>query len=128
VNVVNEIPAGMIGGVVNDKIIAIAIPAPIGGDVPIPHRNVKVNPAGEPEAAMVAVDSLDAVAERWADVFKVAVLERASDHVSFVPRAIVIIPVVIADMRNAINATSIVSLKLGAGGGFTPSRRFRNTA
>jgi len=39
--VIHKIPARMIGIVVHDKTAAVAIPAPFGGNGPVPRRNLK---------------------------------------------------------------------------------------
>jgi len=60
--VVHRIPSRVVGIVVHDKVIARAIPAPVGGERPIERGDLKGKTAGEPKAAMIAVKPLDMVA------------------------------------------------------------------
>ena len=61
-HVIQKIPARMIGIVVHDKVVAVAIPAPLGGNGPVPRRNLKRKTAREPEPVMIAIEALDVVA------------------------------------------------------------------
>lgn len=72
VDVVKQIPSGMIRVIVNREVVA-AVPAPIRGQVPIPIGNLKIDAAREPKAVAIAVKAFDAIAIRRANVFKVAV-------------------------------------------------------
>ena len=60
--VVHQIPSGMVGIVVHDKIIARTIPAPIGGERPIECGDLKGKTVREPKAMMVAIKSFHVVA------------------------------------------------------------------
>src|ERR1700758_2431151 len=66
VNVVQHVPAGVVGILVDDKVIA-AVPAPVRANWPVPVRHLEIEPAREPEAVMVAVNPLDVVAVGWAE-------------------------------------------------------------
>jgi hypothetical protein len=94
--VIQKIPARMIGIVVHDEAIAVAIPAPFGGNGPVPRRNLKRKTAREPEPVMIAIEALDVVAVGGTKVFKVAVLERVGENIPPVVRTIVSIPVILA--------------------------------
>jgi hypothetical protein len=45
---VDQIPAVMIGVIVDDKVVTRAIPAPAGGEVPVPRSDFKREAAGKP--------------------------------------------------------------------------------
>jgi hypothetical protein len=49
--VVDEIPTGVVGVIVDDEVVARAVPAPAGGEVPVPRSDFKREAAREPEAA-----------------------------------------------------------------------------
>lgn len=73
-DVVKQIPADMVGVFVYDEIIA-AIPAPVGGEGPIPVGDLKVEAAREPEAVVVVVNPSDAVAVGRTEMLKTAMRE-----------------------------------------------------
>src|SRR5258708_39988682 len=84
VDVVDQVPTFVVGIVVDHEVIAVAIPAPIRSNIPIPGSNCKGKTAWKPEAVIVAVKALDAIAIRRAKVFKAAVLERVVDDIAAV--------------------------------------------
>ena len=77
VHVVEHVPTVVVRVFVNYEIIP-AVPAPVRADRPIPIRHLEVRPSGKPEAVIVAVNPLDVIAVRRAEVFKTPVLERWS--------------------------------------------------
>src|SRR5579859_633447 len=114
VNVVDQIPAGMIGIVVHGEVLA-AIPAPIRSQVPIPIGDLEIEAAGKPEAVTVAIEPLHSIAVRCANAFKVPVFERTRHDVAPVVRPVVAIPVIVADVRNGIHAVVVTfDFRLGA--------------
>ncbi len=57
VNVVEQTPAIVIGGVVDGEVIA-TIPAPVRSEVPIPIGNLEIEAAGEPESVRYGAPEL----------------------------------------------------------------------
>ncbi len=117
-HVIQQIPAGMIGIVVHDKVVAVAIPTPGSSNGPIPRRNLKRKTAREPEPVMVTIKALDVVAVGGTKVFKVAVLERVSENIPPVVRTIVSIPVIVGHVRDVIDATALATVNFGLRVGF----------
>ena len=74
VDVVEHVPAIVVGIFVDDEIIA-AIPTPVRTNGPIPRCNFKKEAAPQPETVVFAIESFDAVAVRRAKVFEAAVFE-----------------------------------------------------
>jgi len=74
-DVIEQIPARVIGVLVNDEVIA-TVPAPIHADRPIPGSNFEIKATREPEAMVVAVDAHNVVAIAGPKMFKAAVLKR----------------------------------------------------
>src|SRR5580704_1442551 len=112
VNVVEQVPARVVGVIIDDKIIA-AIPAPVRAERPVPGRDFKTESTREPEAMMVAVKAQNAVAVRRAKALEVPVFERMI-HVE--PRIVglfVAVPVVVVDVRRAVHAIGVVTLDFG---------------
>jgi hypothetical protein len=62
----------MVGVIVDYKIVAAAIPAPLCGDTPICGSNDKRKAAGKPKAVSVKIKAFDAVTIGWAEPFKAA--------------------------------------------------------
>jgi len=60
-NVVEQIPADVLGILIDDEIVG-AVPAPISADGPVPSSHFKGETTRKPEAVMIAVEALDAVA------------------------------------------------------------------
>jgi hypothetical protein len=56
VNVVKQIPAGVVGVLVNNEIVA-AVPTPIGTNRPVPRRHFKVEASGKPESVMIGIEA-----------------------------------------------------------------------
>jgi hypothetical protein len=102
VNVVHHVPSNVVRVFVNYKIIA-AVPAPVRANRPVPIRHLEIESAGESEAVMVAIHPLDVVTVRRAEMLKVAMLERTVNVVTLVVRAIVPIPMVVADVLGLVD-------------------------
>ena len=109
VDVVQQIPADMVGVFVHDEIIA-TIPTPVSGKRPIPVGDLEIEATGEPETVMVAVNAGDAVAVGRAEVFKVTVLEGVVDAEAPIVRSVVAIPVIVTDMLSMIDRTVLPML------------------
>jgi hypothetical protein len=111
--VIQKIPARMIGIVVHDKAVSVAVPAPFGGNEPIPRRNLKRKTDREPEPVTIAIEALDVVAVGGTKAFKVAVLERVSENIPPVVRTIMSIPGIAGHMRDVIDATALATVNFG---------------
>ena len=109
VDVVQQIPADMVGVFVHDEIIA-TIPTPVSGKRPIPVGDLEIEATREPETVVVAVNAGDTVAVGRAEVFEVAVLEGVVDVEALIVRSIVSIPVIVADVLRVINGTVLPML------------------
>ena len=109
VNVVQHVPAGVVGILVDDKVIA-AVPAPVRANWPVPVRHLEIETAREPKAVMVAVNPLDVVAVGWAETLEAAVLERMVQMKALVVRAVVPVPMVVADVLGLVNLTVRVAI------------------
>jgi len=129
VDVVEQVPADVIGIVVDYKVIA-AIPAPIDAEGPVPGSDFKIEAAGEPETMVVSVNAHNVVAISGTDTREVTMVERMILVVALVGRIIVTVPVVIVDMGVVVNRTVpvvlIVSLVLLVRRGL--GRSWRNMA
>lgn len=101
-DVVKQIPADMVGVFVNDEIIA-TIPAPVGGEGPIPVGDLKVEAAREPEAVVVVVNPSDAVAVGRTEMFKTAMREWVVDVKTLVVRSVVAVPMIVTHMWRVIH-------------------------
>ena len=113
-NVVEQIPAGMIGVLVDREVIA-AVPAPIGANRLVPGRNFKIETARQPETAMGGIETFNAVTERRAKVFETAVLERMVKVIALIIRPVVPVPVVFVDLWRSVYMASHVALGFGLG-------------
>lgn len=102
VDVIEQIPADVIGIVIDHEVIA-AIPAPVTAQAPIPGGDLKVKAAGKPKAVMVAVDAEDAITIAGAHMSEMAVRERMVHVIALVVGIIVAIPMVVADVRCAVH-------------------------
>jgi hypothetical protein len=116
-DVVKRVPAVVIGILIDDKIVG-AVPAPIGADGPIPISDLKIEAARKPEAVVVAVEALDAIAVRRAKAFEATVFEGMIDVKAPVTGTGVAVPVVIVDMRSGVDVPSRVTFRLGSGVSF----------
>jgi hypothetical protein len=101
-DVVKQIPADMVGVFVNDEIIA-TIPAPVGGQGPIPVGDLKVEAAREPEAVVFVVNPSDAVAIGRTEMFETAMREWVVDVKTLVVRSVMPVPMIVAHMWRAIH-------------------------
>jgi len=119
VNVIEQIPAHMVGVLVYDEIIA-AIPAPIGTNRPVPGRNFKVEAARQPEAAMIGIEAFDVVTVGWAKVFETTALESMFNGIALIVRPVVPIPVVFVNVWSGIHVTCHMALRFGLGVGIVP--------
>src|SRR5437879_2047414 len=93
VNVVEQIPADMVGVLVYHEIIA-AVPAPFGTNRPVPGRNCKVKNARQPEASMIGIEAFNTVTVGRAKVFETAMLERMVKVIALILRPVVPVPVI----------------------------------
>jgi hypothetical protein len=114
VNVVKQIPADVVGILVDHEIVG-AVPAPIGTNGPVPGRYLKVEAARKPEAVMIGIEAFDAVAVRRAKMFKPAMLEGMIEVEALVIRTIVAVPMILVDVRRAIHMAGHMALGLGLG-------------
>jgi hypothetical protein len=96
-NVVEQIPADMVGVLVYDEIIA-AVPAPICTNWPVPGSNFKVKTARQPEAVMIWIEAFNSVTVRGAKMFETAMLERMVNVEALIVRPVVPVPVVLVDV------------------------------
>ena len=102
VHVIKHVPADVVGVFIHHEIVS-AIPAPIRANGPVPIRYLEVEAAREPKAVMVAVDAFDVVAVRRAKMFEAPVLKRMVKVKTLVVRAIVPIPMVVADVLGLVD-------------------------
>jgi hypothetical protein len=93
VNVVEQIPADVVGIFIDSEIVT-AIPAPIGANRPVPGCRFKEETTGEPRAVMIKIETLDAIVVRRAKVLESPVLVKMVEMVALVVGAVVAIPVV----------------------------------
>ena len=126
--VVDEIPAGMIGVIVDDKVVTRAIPAPTGGEVPIPRSDFKREAAGEPEAVRARIEAFHVIAVGRAKVFEAAMRIGMRDSVAFVVGTIVAVPVVIVNVGNAVDTPAGPAIDFRLGVDFAACGRFGNVA
>ena len=98
VNVVDQVPSGMIRIVVCDKVISIAVPAPVGSERPIPCRNFEGKTAREPETMMITVEAFDVIAVGGAKMFEAAVVEPLGDDIAAIVRTIMPVPAILPEM------------------------------
>jgi hypothetical protein len=114
VNVVKEIPAGVVGILVHDEIIG-AVPAPIGAYGPVPGSDFKAEATGEPETMMIDIEALDAITEGGAKVLEAPVLEGMVDVEALIVRVVVAVPMVVVDVGSAVDAAIHMALGFGLG-------------
>src|SRR5260370_19531448 len=115
-NVVKQIPAGVIGILIDGEIVG-AVPAPIGANGPVPFRNFKEETTRQPEAVMIAIEAFDAVAEGRAEVLEAAMLEWMVEVIALIVRPVVAVPMVVDDGRGTVHAARVVMLGVGIGAG-----------
>jgi len=115
VDVVEHVPAGVVGIFIDDKIVA-AIPAPVRADGPVPSSDFKGETTGQPETVMVAIEAFDAVAKRGTKMFEAAVLERMIEVETLVVGTVMAVPMVIVDVRSGIDVAGrmVFGFRLGA--------------
>ena len=124
VDVVQHIPADVVGIFIHDEIIG-TIPAPIRANGPVPGRDFKAEAAGEPETMMIEIEALDAVAVRRAKVLEAPVLEGVVDMKALIVRCVVAVPMVVVDVGSAVDAAIYVMFGFGLGVGIIPLGRSR---
>jgi len=110
VNVVQHVPAIVVGIFVDDKIIA-AIPTPVRADRPFPGGDFKKEAAWQPEAVVFAIESFNTVAIRRAKVFEAAMLERTIDVKAPIVRPVMTVPMVITDVRRGNNVAALAPFR-----------------
>jgi hypothetical protein len=126
VNVVQHVPAIVVGIFVHDKIIA-AVPTPVRTDRPIPGGNFKKEAARQPEAVVVAIESLNAVAIRRTKVLEAAMFERMIDVKALIVRPVVAVPMVITDVRGGNDVAALAAFGFRLRARLAPrGRRLRN--
>src|SRR6266404_5314553 len=108
VDVVEHVPASVVGIFIDDKIVA-AIPAPVRADGPVPGSNFKGEAAGQPETVM-------------------AVLEGMIDAEALVVGAVVAVPMVIVDVRSGVDVAGRMAFGFRLGAWLWPGRRGRRNA
>ncbi len=122
VDVVKEIPADVVGILVNDEIIG-AIPAPISADRPVPGSNFKAEATREPETMMREIEAFDAIAIGRTKVLEAAMLVGMVDVEALVVGAVVAVPMIIVDVGSAVDAAIHVMFGFGLGVGIVPLGR-----
>ena len=127
VDVVEHVPAGVVGIFIDDKIVA-AIPAPVRADGPVPSGDFKGETTGQPETVMVSIEAFDAVAKRGTKVFEAAVLERMIEVEALVGGTVVAVPMVIVDVRSGVDVAGRMAFGLRLGAWLWPGRRRRRDA
>src|SRR5260370_2830757 len=83
VNVVEQIPADVVGILIDGEIVG-AVPAPIGANGPVPFRNFKEETTGQPEAVMIAIEAVDAVPVGRAKVLEPTMLEQMFELIALI--------------------------------------------
>lgn len=124
VDVVQHIPADVVGILIDDEIIG-AIPAPIGAYRPVPGSDFKAEATGEPETMMFEIEAFNAIAEGWAKVLEAAMLEGMSAVEALIVGAVVAVPMVIVDVGSAVDAAIYMMFGFGLGVGIIPLGRSR---
>jgi hypothetical protein len=114
-NVVQHMPAIMIGVFVHDEIVAIAVPAPARSDIPVPRGDLKRKAAGKPENMTVTIKSLDAIPIRRAEVFEMPVFKWMIHVIPLVVRFVVTIPMIVVHVGQAVDAPAFAAILLGGG-------------
>ena len=71
--VVDEIPTGVVGVIVNDEVVTGAVPAPARGQLPVPRSEFKRKAAGKPEAVRAQIKAIHVIAIGRAEMFEAAV-------------------------------------------------------
>jgi len=126
--VVDEIPTGMIGVIVDYEVVAGAIPAPAGGQVPIPRSDFKRKTAGKPETVRAEIEAVDVIAIGRTEMFEAAMREGVRDDVTLVIGTIVAKPVIFVDVRDTIDASAGAAIDFGLGMDIAMCGRFGNAA
>jgi hypothetical protein len=114
VDVVEQIPADVVRVLVDYEIV-FAVPAPVGAKGPIPSSDFKKEAARKPEAMVIRIEALDAIAVGRAKVFEAAMLKRVVDVVALVVGAVVAVPVIVADVGKAVDAATLMAFWFGLG-------------
>src|SRR5690348_16235743 len=109
-NVVEQIPADMVGVLVYDEIIP-AVPAPICTNRPVPGSNFKVKAARQPEAVMIWIEAFNSVTVRGAKCSKRPCSKGWSTWKRLFVRPVVPVPVVLVDVWKGIHLTGYAVLR-----------------
>lgn len=133
-HVVEQIPARMVGVLVNYKVIS-AVPAPVRAERPIPGGHLKIETSGKPESVKARVKPDDVVAIAWPKFRKVAVRKRMIQMESRIIRRIVSVKFIAAHVRRIIGLSTGQMLHFapsacvrpcsGSGRNFSPVRTGR---
>ena len=126
--VVDEIPTGVVGIIVDDEVVARAVPAPAGSEVPVPRSDFKREGAGEPEAVRAEVEAVDMIAIGRTEMFEAAVWIGMRNDVTLVIRTIMAVPVVFVNVRDAVDASTGAPIDFGLGMDIAVRGRFGNMA
>jgi hypothetical protein len=126
--VIDEVPAGVIGIVVNDEIVTGAIPTPAGCEVPIPRSDFKRKTAGEPKAVRAEIEAVDVIAIGRAEMFEAAVRIGMRNDVTLVVGTIVAIPVILVDVRDTVDTSAGAAIDFGLGTDIAMCGSFGNAA
>jgi hypothetical protein len=124
VDVVEEIPADVVGILVDNEIIG-AVPAPIDAHGPVPGSDFKAEAAGEPETMMLEIEAFDAVAIGGAKVLEAPMLEGMVNVEALIVGAVVAVPMVVVDVGSAVDAAIHVMFGFGLGVRIIPFGRSR---
>jgi hypothetical protein len=125
VDVVEQVPAKMIGILVEDEVIP-AIPAPIHEDGPVQGRDFQIRSSRKPKPVAVPVGAEDAVTILRTDIFNVSMVKGMIQIKPRIVRAIVSIPLIVIDMRRVVEPTIPQVLHRGSIGGVASAGRRRD--
>jgi hypothetical protein len=123
IHVVEEVPAWMIGIVVNDKLVAASSPAPIGGEAPIPRRYFEPKSSGKPEPVEANIHAQYAERVLRSDVRKSAVRVWVVEVEARIVAGGMTIPMVVAHVLTVVDVAVGHVFSLGRSGSFAPVRR-----
>ena len=128
IHVVEQVPARMIGVLVNHEFIAAGGPAPVGRQGPIPLGYLKPEAAGEPEFAMTGVKASHAELVSRTDIREVPVLVRMIEMEPRIIAGRMTIPVVIVHVLGGVHVTVGGVFAFGRDRGFATVWRRRRMA
>jgi hypothetical protein len=117
----------MIGVFVHYEVIPI-VPAPVRADKPIPRRDFKIKPSGEPKTVVIPVDPYDVILIVRTKMREMPVRKGMVEVIAFVVRRVVTLPMIVVDVPRCVDFSIFallrlclrVGLALGRGGGILP--------